>query len=204
MARKQRKAKNETSRLSRQDWLDAARSALISEGKESVKVERLAKKLGVTRGGFYWHFRDREDLLNALLKNWERETNLAFEQALLGDNANGLSQFCVLVRSWVSEDIYNPRYDSAVRDWARVSKRATRAVKRVDRKRIRIIKNIFGAMGYPEDQAFIRARITYFHQIGYYTLGIGETKMQRRELAPLYIEALTGHEVSQSDVFPKS
>jgi len=194
---------NKSSRLTRTDWLVAARDALITEGKDALKIERLAKKLDVTRGGFYWHFRDRDDLLDALLKSWEQETNVLFEQALQGDHADGMSEFCALCRSWVNEDIYNPAYDSAVRDWARVSKRAKKAVKRVDCTRIDIIKRIFLDIGYPEDESFIRARVAYFHQVGYYTLGVGETRPQRRKLVPLYVEALTGYKVSYEDVFPQ-
>ena len=203
LAQKNYKGNNKSFRLTRADWLISARDALITEGKDAVKIERLAKKLGVTRGGFYWHFRDRDDLLDALLKSWEQETNVLFEQALQGDHADGMAKFCALCRSWVNEDVYNPAYDSAVRDWARVSKRAEKAVKRVDCLRIDIIKRIFSDMGYPEDEAFIRARVTYFHQVGYYTLGVGETRPQRRKLVPLYIEALTGHKVNYEDVFPQ-
>lgn len=202
MVQTRNRERSNSSRLSRADWLIAARDALVSEGKDAVKVERLAKKLNVTRGGFYWHFRDRDDLLDALLRSWERETNVLFEQALQGDHADGVSEFCALCRSWINEDVYNPVYDSAVRDWARVSKRAEKAVKRVDRRRIDIIKRIFSNMGYPDDEAFIRARITYFHQVGYYTLGLGETKPQRRRLVPLYIKALTSNTVTYEDVFP--
>ena len=197
-----RKENGKTSRLSREDWLIAARDSLIAEGKDAVKVERLAKKLNVTRGGFYWHFRDRDDLLNSLLRTWEKETNELFEQALQGDHPDGMSEFCALCRIWVNEDVYSPSYDSAVRDWARVSKRAEKAVKRVDRKRIDIIKRIFSDMGYPDDEAFIRARITYFHQVGYYALGLGETKPQRRRLLSLYIEALTGKPITYEEIFP--
>jgi AcrR family transcriptional regulator len=198
-----RKKSEKKSRLSAEDWLMAARDALITEGKDAVKVERLAKKLNVTRGGFYWHFRDRDDLLDALLKSWEQETNVLFEQALQGDHADGIGELCALCRSWLEEDVYSPAYDSAVRDWARVSKRTAKAVKRVDRKRIDIIKCIFIDMGYSDDEAFIRARITYFHQVGYYALGLGETKPQRRKLAPRYVEALTGKKVTYEDVFPE-
>ena len=190
-------------RLTRIDWLVAARDALITEGKDGLKIERLAKKLSVTRGGFYWHFHGRDDLLDALLISWEKETNVLFEQALHGDHADGMSEFCALCRSWVEENVYNSAYDSAVRDWARVSNRAAQAVKRVDRKRLDIIKRIFLNIGYPENESFIRARISYFHQVGYYTLGLGETRPQRRKLAPLYIEALTGQKVSYEDVFPQ-
>lgn len=191
-----------SSRLSRADWLVAARDALISEGNNGVKVERLAKRLNVTRGGFYWHFRNRGDLLDSLLKSWEQETSVLFEHALQGNHADGIGEFLAMCRSWVEEDVYNPAYDSAVRDWARVSKHVAKAVKRVDRKRIDIIKRIFLDIGYPEEKAFIRARITYFHQVGYYTLGVGETRAQRRRLLPLYVEALTGMTVTYQDIFP--
>lgn len=193
---------NVSTRLGREDWLAAARDALLSEGKEAVKVERLAKRLNVTRGGFYWHFRDRDDLLDALLRSWEKETNVLFEKALQGDHSDGLEEFLALTRSWVNEDVYNPKYDSAVRDWARISRRAERAVRRVDQRRIDFIQRIYSDMGYSEEDAFINARILYFHQVGYYTLGIGETKDQRRRLLPLYVKAFTGKTVAYEDIFP--
>lgn len=191
-----------STRLSRGDWLAAARDALIAEGKDAVKVERLAKRLNVTRGGFYWHFRDRDDLLDALLRSWEKETNVLFEQALQGDHANGLGELLALTRSWVDEDVYDPKYDSAVRDWARVSEQAERAVRRVDQRRIDFIQRIYSDMGYCEDEAFINARILYFHQVGYYTLGIRETNAERRKLLPLYVKAFTGKTVAYEDIFP--
>lgn len=189
-------------RLSRNDWLVAAREALIEEGKDGVKVERLAKRLNVTRGGFYWHFRDRDDLCDALLRSWERETNKVFEEALKGDHKDGLDEFLALCRIWINEDVYSPTYDSAMRDWARVSKRAEKAVRRVDKRRIDILKRIYQNMDCDEDEAFIRARIMYFHQVGYYTLGIGESKPERRRLLPRYVKALTGKDVTYEEIFP--
>lgn len=182
-------------RLSRSDWLAAARSALIAGGWDSVKVDRLAKRLNVTRGGFYWHFRDRDDLLDALLADWERQTNAMFESAIGGDHADGDAEFRALTNAWIEEDIYSPAYDSAVRDWARTSERATEAVRRVDQHRIEIIQRIFADLGFAETEAMVRARITYFHQVGYYALGLGETKKQRKALLPYYIEALTNGKV---------
>src|SRR5262245_7462490 len=68
-----------TSTRSRADWLRAARLALRRRGPDAVRVEPLARALGVTKGSFYWHFRDRSDLLEALLKEWEDETGLLTE-----------------------------------------------------------------------------------------------------------------------------
>lgn len=181
-------------RLSRDDWLAAARAALIGKGKDAVKVERLAKTLNVTRGGFYWHFKDRDDLLDALLESWERETTAAFQSTLEQDHPNGMGEFLALVNLWIEEKAYSPAYDTAVRDWARTSDRVARAVKRVDNRRIDILKRIFLDLGFDDDEAFIRARVTYFHQIGYYTLGLGESQRERRKLLPLYVKVLSGRE----------
>lgn len=183
-------------RLSRSDWLAAARSALIANGIEAVKVDRLAKTLNVTRGGFYWHFKDRKDLLDALLENWERQTNQMFESVLDQDHSDGAAEFIALVNAWIEEDVYSPAYDAAVRDWARKSSHVATAVRRVDNHRIEILRRIFTDLGYVGNAAFIRARITYFHQVGYYTLGLGESKENRRKLLPGYVDALTGGKVS--------
>jgi len=178
--------------LSREDWLAAARAVLIAEGKDAVKVERLAKILKVTRGGFYWHFRDRDDLLNALLESWERETTAAFQSTLEQDHPNGMGEFLALINMWVEEKKYSPAYDTAVRDWARTSNRVAVAVKRVDDKRISILKRIFRDLGYDDQMAFVRARVSYFHQVGYYTLGVDESEHERRLLVPLYVAILSG------------
>jgi len=179
-------------RLSRSDWLAAARSALLAGGIESVKVDSLAKALNVTRGGFYWHFKNRKDLLDALLHHWEQQTKQTFESVLQSDKANGEAELIALINAWIDEDIYSPAYDSAVRDWARKSAAVAKAVRRVDNHRVEIIQRIFMDLDFPEKEAFIRARIMYFHQVGYYTLGLGESRERRRTLMPYYLDALSG------------
>ena len=59
--------------LEREDWLRAARLALLRGGVEAVRVEKLARDLDVTKGSFYWHFKDRDELLDLLLREWESE-----------------------------------------------------------------------------------------------------------------------------------
>lgn len=179
-------------RLSREDWLSKARNALIAGGIDAVKIGRLAAELNVTRGGFYWHFRNREDLLEALLDSWERATTALFESVLEGHHPSGMDEFLALCNLWIGEEAYSPAYDSAVRDWARISERASCAVHRVDARRIGLIQRIFLDLGYEEREAFIRARVTYFHQVGYYALDLGETREERRAFLPLYVKVLTG------------
>ena len=69
----------------RNDWLRAARRALLHRGPEGVRVEPLAAILGVTKGSFYWHFTNRRELLEALLREWEEETRLLTDALASGD-----------------------------------------------------------------------------------------------------------------------
>ena len=68
--------------LAREDWVEAARKELIARGVAAVAVVRLARNLRVTRGSFYWHFSNHQELLRALLQLWEHSNTRPFEEAL--------------------------------------------------------------------------------------------------------------------------
>jgi AcrR family transcriptional regulator len=178
--------------LGREDWILAARTTLIRDGINAVNVLPLAGKLKVTRGGFYWHFRNRADLLDALLADWEANNTAAFEKVVAGGDRDGRAEFVAMVDVWVAEQDYDPAWDAAVRQWALQSPRVARVVKRVDEHRIEIFRRIFLDLGYVDPEALVRARITYFHQVGYYTLGLGESHEERMRLLPYYLASLMG------------
>src|SRR5688572_31801060 len=125
MATKSRKAPNRSRQtrqpLGRDAWLGAARDALIEEGTAGVEVNKLAKRLDVTRGGFYWFFESREQLLDALLDMWVQTSIVQFEQIANARDQNGPQKFRILVDLWLNEKDYDPKWDGAVRDWARTS-----------------------------------------------------------------------------------
>jgi hypothetical protein len=100
-----------------------------------------------------------------------------------------------MVELWLEERRYDPRWDAAVRDWARTSPAVARTVARVDELRIGIIRAMFLDMGYDEVEALIRARITYYHQVGYYTIAPRQSPPERRRLAPVYVRLLTGRPI---------
>lgn len=179
-------------KVSREEWIGAARKALIKMGIAGVKIERLAQKLGVTRGGFYWFFANRNDLFDALLADWENTNTKPFFDAVEKAGPNGLDQLKALAELWIAEKAFSPAYDGAIRDWARTSARARQVTERVDDRRLKLLTSVFQTIGYKGEEAFIRARVTYFHQLGYYSLGLHETDEQRHHYLPLYLKILVG------------
>jgi AcrR family transcriptional regulator len=177
--------------LGREDWLRAARAELIEGGILAVRVGRLARRLSVTRGSFYWHFENHADLLRQLLRDW-RDTNTEPFERVLQTHRGGVAQFDAVAELWLSESEYDPRFDTAVREWARVSKPVAAVMRRADQRRIAILRQIFLNAGHKDPDASIRARVAYFHQVGYYALGFRESRGRRRALAPLYSRVLLG------------
>jgi AcrR family transcriptional regulator len=179
--------------LGREDWITAARAELIAGGVNAVKIGRLAKRLRVTRGGFYWHFKSRADLLNELLRSWEVSNTAPFERSVANGGArDGLREFVAIVSLWLNETEYSPAFDTAVRDWARTSKAVAVAVRRADERRIAVLHRIFLDLGFADPEAMVRAKVAYFHQVGYYTLSILSDRETRLALVGVYAQVLSG------------
>jgi len=178
--------------LGRDDWIAAARLMLIESGVDGVKVDLISRALKVTRGSFYWHFRDRADLLDALLADWEETNDGPMVAAFRAAGANGdRADFDRMISPlWIEEKGYSPAYDSAMRDWGRTDPKVAEAVKRSDAARITALAETFGAYGFAEPEATVRARVTYYHQVGYYLLGVYETREERERLGPVFDHVL--------------
>jgi len=164
--------------LGRAEWLAAARKLLIADGIDGVKVDRLAKMLNVTRGGFYWRFADLKDLLDELIEDW-RTTNGPLMVAPLKAPGSPMDQFRALAHLWIDEADYNPSYDSAVRAWARIDKSVASIVQDIDQYRIDALKDWFLSAGYAPEDAVVRAQIVYYHQVGFYALDLKVSKAER-------------------------
>jgi len=178
--------------LGREAWLNTARQALIEEGTAGVEVNKLARRLGVSRGGFYWFFKHRRHLLDELLAFWAETSTFLFDRILQRGDGDGLREYQALIDLWIDEKDYDPRWDGAVRDWARTSTVVRKVVQSVDNRRIDVIERICRHLGYRGKDAHVRARVIYYHQVGYYALGIRETHKQRVGLIPFYRKVLTG------------
>jgi AcrR family transcriptional regulator len=177
--------------LGRTEWLAAARILLIADGIDGVKVDRLAKMLKVTRGGFYWRFSDLQDLLGDLIEDW-RTTNGPLMVAPLKVPGRPMDQFRALAHLWIEESDYNPGYDMAVRAWARIDKSIAPIVQTIDQYRVDALRDWFLSAGYLPEDALVRAQIVYYHQVGFYALDVKISKAERYRRLEKYVEALTG------------
>jgi AcrR family transcriptional regulator len=151
-------------RLVRDRWLRAGLESLRKAGVAGVRIERLAAELGISKGSFYWHFRDREDLLQALLDFWSHEmTELEFERieqlpARLGE------RLLALARDVLEKGM--GRYDPSIRAWARHHGGVASAVEEVDRRRVRALTRLFEEAGFAAPHARTRARLFYTFLLG--------------------------------------
>ncbi|WP_084536763.1 TetR/AcrR family transcriptional regulator [Azospirillum halopraeferens] len=151
----------------RDAWLSAAFSALAGDGVEGVRVEVLAKRLHVTKGSFYWHFRDRAALTAAMLESWRERRIEAIKAQTRLDGATPPERLRTLLSLYM--DRGNPRgmaIELAVRDWARHDEQARAAVAAVDRERLACVSDLFAAMGLSPQEAFARAHLFYSFVFG--------------------------------------
>jgi AcrR family transcriptional regulator len=178
--------------LSRESWIAPALKVLEKRGIADVKIDVLARQLKVTRGSFYFHFSGLADLHEALLEEWRTRNCRPFQILAETDNPDGLAFFERIVKIWVDEAPFRPLLDLAVRDWSRTSRKLAHEVAAADDLRISLLTRSFRAMGYADDESLVRARITYFHQIGYYALSFKEAPADRKRYQPLYGKVLLG------------
>jgi AcrR family transcriptional regulator len=176
---------------STEEWVQIARKMLIEEGIVEVKIDRLAKAAGVTRGGFYWRFKSREDLLTALLDDW-RTCNTEPLLRAIHSAGSPLDRLHRLADTYINERDFSSSYDNAVRTWANLSQPVAELVSKMDIIRIEALKTLFLDAGYDDEEALVRARITYFHQVGYYTTRINEPIERREVLSNVYMRVLIG------------
>ena len=173
-------------------WVATAQEVLVKEGIGAVKVDRLARTLGVSRGGFYHHFADRADLLERLLITWRKRALFVPHGLTPVNPGEALAAIDALVKNLIDEVDYDPLFDLAVRAWARADEKVGIAVKRADRERVQALEQIFDALGCSREEAGIRARVFYFHQIGYYAIGVRESRAIRIGRVHSYINILCG------------
>ena len=174
-------------KLGRQDWLTAGLQVLAESGIEGVRVEPLAKLMNVTKGSFYWHFKNRDDLLTAILHSWAtRETNDIIKQVeTAGGDAS--TKLLTLFELAVQDD---GRVENAIRTWATQDAISAAVLAQIDQRRLDYLQDLFVQVGFSADQALARARLAYHSLVGEFTLGIRVSQEERLAEARLHYTLL--------------
>jgi AcrR family transcriptional regulator len=194
----------ERNQLQRFDWLLAALEIFVAEGIDAVRITRLADDLGVTRGSFYWHFVNRDELIAALVEYWRDKNTSVITDSV--SNASSLSDGIFrFFDTCVDNHQFDPRLDLAIREWARRSEDIRQQVDAADSARVAAITDFFTRFNYPMPEAFIRARVIYFAQIGFYALDVKEPLATRVSYTEAYYQAFTGKQLKpeEADAFRK-
>lgn len=177
--------------LSRKDWINTARKQLLEKGVQNVTIRKMATKLNVTTGAFYHIYKNLEELHKDLIHDWEQKNTEPLLNAIISAAPDGRKQLLVWDNIILFEQHYNPSYDAVMRDWARVSEPVKKAVQNIDQKRIDALENVYQNLGFDKKFAEFRAKIMYYHQIGYQTLKVDESVHKRLENSVYYAEIIS-------------
>jgi AcrR family transcriptional regulator len=187
-------------RGSYEGWIEAAHDSLLESGVDSVKILPLAKRLNLSRTSFYWFFKDREELLNALIARW-REKNTGNLVRQSEAYAESLAEAMLNVFDcWLSKELFDSQFEFAVRSWALQSPDILAEVQQADQARIEALGRMFMRFGYGEAPADVRARTTYLVQIGYISMQSTEAIALRMKRIPEYIAIYTGQTPQQREL----
>ncbi len=153
--------------LDRSDWIAAAIEVLADKGVDGLRVEVLAKSFGVTKGSFYWHFKDRQDLLSAVLDLWREGRIRDIDKQTQAARGNELAKLLQLIELYsANRNRRGITIELAVRDWARRDSEAAAIVDLVDTHRLACTQRLFVATGLSDEEAKARSLLLYAYVFG--------------------------------------
>lgn len=153
--------------LSRHDWINAGQQMLITSGIDSVRVETLAQKIGITRGSFYHHFKGRNELLQEILIDWKSRATEQVIRRLKNTHYPPKEQLAIIfnlpTRGHSAKSAAD--FELAIRAWARRDKSARKMMEEVDQFRLNYIKELIISLGYNDKEAAQRAFLLYSYLV---------------------------------------
>nr|WP_308801248.1 TetR/AcrR family transcriptional regulator [Streptomyces polyasparticus] len=168
-------------RTPRERWIEEGMRALADGGTEAVRVEVLAKRLGVTKGGFYGYFTDRAALLTAILDTWERESTDDVLQQVEEEGGDPKTKIQRAGALTFSDDRLLP-IDLAVRDWARRDEAVAERLRRVDNRRMELLREMIGTFCSDPDEVEARSLLAFCVAIGEHFLAADHGGRSRAEV----------------------
>ena len=176
-------------RTPRASWIQEGLRTLGVGGPDAVRIEKLAQGLGVTKGGFYWHFDDRPALLEEMLDAWER---LVVDEAMErvesggGDARTKLRRLFALASS--SPELM--KIDLAVRDWSRRDKAVAKRLRRIDNRRMEYMRSLFQAFCPDENEVEVRCMLVMSLWIGNHFVAADHGGQSRADVLKLAFSQL--------------
>ena len=167
-------------RTPRSSWIDAGLRALAAGGPDAVRVELLAKAFDVTRGGFYWHFPNRQAFLDEMLDTWEhRSTEEVLERV---EQEGGDARAKVRRAGMLTFSKELLPIDLAVRDWARRDASVAKRLRRVDNSRMEYLRVLIGEFTDDQDDVEARAMLAFALAIGNHFIAADHNGHSRRHV----------------------
>jgi AcrR family transcriptional regulator len=170
-------------------WVDEGLKALAGGGPEAVRIEPLAQALGVSKGGFYWHFKDRRALLEGMLDRWERESVEEVIDEVEGAGGDARSKLRRLF-SLAADRPDLLKADLAVRDWARHDRAVAERLQRVDNRRMAYLRSLFGAFCANDEEVEARCLLVCSLWIGSHFMAADHGERSRDDVLEFALAGL--------------
>jgi len=179
-------------RLSRSSWLEVALDLLFNEGINAVTVDALASRLDITRGSFYHHFKDREDLSKEMLEYWKQKWTVELRDDIAALGLDGL-QSLIALGNLIKHRRAAVSYDVAVRAWAVHDEMAKEVVKETDKIRLDFIRDQFEKLGFLGLDLENRSRLFLYYAMSepaFFNPPDEETAMQLSQIRLSFLTAV--------------
>jgi len=171
-------------RTPRTSWVEEGLRALGVGGPDAVRIEKLAQTLGVTKGGFYWHFEDRSALLEEMLDAWERVVIDEVIERVEGEGGDARAKLRRLFGlASAGDDLM--KIELAIRDWARRDKAVAKRLRRIDNRRMEYMRSLFGEFCPDEDEVEGRCMLAFSVWIGNHFIAADHGRRSRKEVLRL-------------------
>jgi AcrR family transcriptional regulator len=186
--RNQKSAEPARTPFDRAAWIRAATEVLAREGAAGVRVEALAKQCGVTKGSFYWHFKDRDELLHAILAEWKEGRIHDIRKQTEASAETPAERLHHVIEVYATaRNRKGMRIELAIRDLAQRDPVAAAIVEETDRVRLQCAQRLFEEAGLPEAEARARSVLLYAYVFGQSLLGFWRHDAEAAEAVKKWI-----------------
>jgi AcrR family transcriptional regulator len=172
-------------------WIERGLSALAAGGPDAVRIESLAQALGVSKGGFYWHFKDRQALLEEMLDAWERTWVDEVIEAVEADGGDARSRLTRLFTLAAASGGELLKLELAIRNWARREEAVAKRLRKADNRRMDYMRSLFGAICKDDDDVEARCLLAFSLFIGGRFVNVDHGGRSRARVLELALESLT-------------